>query len=113
MQHIVNIAFDFDDERIKKSVENRIENELNSIVKKIVVDHIAPVKNTAGGMWSGKQVNDWSYFNARLDKFAEGFLYEHKEEVIDLAAKMLVDSYKRTKAWKEKVADVLKEIEDE
>ena len=103
MQHFMTIAFDFDDEKVKKVVENRIENELNSIVEKIVVDHIAPVKNTAVGIWSGKsEVNDWSYFNARLDKFAEAFLYEHKEEVIDLAAKMLADSYRRTKAWKEK-----------
>lgn len=65
MQHIVNIAFDFDDEKVKSNIEKTIE-------KQVVAERII-----------------------------RAIFLEHKDEIIEKAAYILADSFKRTKAWKE------------
>ena len=45
MQHVINIAFDFDDEKVKEIAENAIDNDINSIIEKIIIDYLAPEKS--------------------------------------------------------------------
>lgn len=104
MQHILNIAFDFDDDAVKEKVEKSINNELDNIIGTIIKDQIAPY-NTP---WYGTQKErDWSRLSNRVDRLITSFINEHKEEIIERASDKLVDSLKRTKAWKEKYQETL------
>ena len=104
MQHIINIAFDFDDEKVKAIAENTVAKELDSIIKGIVLDHIAPVKRIS---WGNGKAYDWGAFDRRTSEIIEKFLADNKDEILDRAATKLSESYKRTKAWKEKAEESL------
>ena len=103
MQHIVNVAFDFDDAKVAESIENQVHKE--------VVDNItAEVK---------KIIYKRSYYGDGFDKnnpeplrhiveiLAKNIMDEHKEQIIEIAASKLADSLKRTKAVKEAVGNIL------
>lgn len=104
MQHIVNIAFDFDDEKIKSIVEDAVSNELDSIIRKIVLDHIAPISISVYG---DVKRRNWDVFDIKTREIIEEFLEANKDEILDKAATKLSESYKRTKAWREKAEETL------
>lgn len=105
MQHVLNIAFDFDDDKIRSIAENAVETELDKIVKDIILDQIAPMSKPS--YYSNEMERDWSRFNARVDNQINDFIKLHKDEIIDSAANKLVDSLKRTKVWKEKYEEII------
>ena len=102
-QHIVNIAFDFDDDKARQIAESTIDNEMHNIVKNIVLDKIAPFENT---WYSNKAGRNWSQFNAKVDNQIRDFINENKDEIIERVASKVAESVKRTKAWKEKFEEV-------
>lgn len=102
MQHVINIAFDFDDEKVTKIAENAIENDINSIIEKIILDYLAPEHTYYMG-WSTKTERSWEKLKNKIDARIDVMLNEHKDEIIEMASDKLVRSYQRTKAWKEKV----------
>lgn len=104
MQHIVNIAFDFDDEKVKSIAEDAVSNELDSIIRKIVLDHIAPISISVYG---DVKRRNWDTFDSKTREIIEEFLEANKDEILDRAATKLSESYKRTKAWKEKAEETL------
>jgi hypothetical protein len=104
MQHIVNIAFDFDDEKVKSIAEDAVSNELDSIIRKIVLDHIAPISISVYG---DVKRRNWDTFDSKTREIIEEFLEANKDEILDRAATKLSESYKRTKAWKEKAEEAL------
>lgn len=107
MEHILNIAFDFDDEKVKKAAEDAVNNEMTKIVKEIVTDKIAPMSSG----WYGKQERDWKNLWDKVDSAISEMLAEHREEIIEKAADKLVKSAKSTKAWKEKFAEIMDEVD--
>ena len=107
MEHILNIAFDFDDERVKKTAEDAVNNEMTKIVKEIVTDKVAPMSSG----WYGKPERNWENLWDKVDSAINGILAEHREEIIEKAADKLVKSAKATKAWKEKFAEVMNEVD--
>lgn len=109
MQHILNIAFDFDDEKVKKVAENTVENELDRIIKDIVTDKIAPMKYNT---WRpNERERDWSGLHNTVKDTVETMINEHKDEIIELAADKLVKSIKSTKAWRSTKEEIMKEME--
>lgn len=104
MQHIVNIAFDFDDEKVKSIAEDAVSNELDSIIRKIVLDHIAPISISVYG---DVKRRNWDTFDSKTREIIEEFLEANKDEILDRAATKLSESYKRTKAWREKAEETL------
>ena len=104
MQHIVNIAFDFDDEKVKSIAEDAVSNELDSIIRKIVLDHIAPM---AISVYGDVKRRNWDAFDSKTREIIEEFLETNKDEILDRAATKLSESYKRTKAWREKAEETL------
>lgn len=104
MQHILQVAFDFDDERVRGIVEKAIEQDLDTIIKGIILDNLAPEKYSYYG---GKKDRNWEVFNDKAKERIDAILLEHKQDIIDLAANKLADSFKRTKAWKEKTQEVI------
>lgn len=111
MQHVINIAFDFDDNKVKEIAENAIDNDINSIIEKIIIDYLAPEKSYYQG-WGKKTERSWEELKNKINDRIDAMLNEHKDEIIEMASDKLVDSYKRTKAWKEKVNQKL-DKEDE
>ena len=104
MQHILEIAFDFDDDKVKTLAEKAVENDLDKIITDIVTDKIAPMERQR---WSDRQERNWNNFNHRLDTAIAKMLDEHKEEILDRASEKLKESLRRTKAWKERYAKVM------
>ena len=104
MQHILNIAFDFDDEKVRTIAEKKIEQDMDSIVKGIILDHIAP---EIYNRYRGQTDRNWEVFNQKVNDRIDNIMEEHKQEIIELAAVKLADSFKRTKVWKEKASESL------
>jgi len=105
MQHILNIAFDFDDEKAKKTAERAVESELDKIIRDIVTEKIAPTEVSFYSKETGKR--DWSSFYYRVDNIFRDFLEENKYDIINVAAAKLVKSVQSSKAWKEKVEEAV------
>lgn len=104
MQHILNIAFDFDDGKVKKQVEAAIENNLNDIIKAIITDQIAPM---GYDIYTRKRERNWDNFNAKVDRELKIFIEDHKEEILERSATKIAESLKRTKLWREKVDGII------
>lgn len=107
MEHILNIAFNFDDEKVKKTAETAVENEMQTIIKDIVTDHIAPMSSG----WYGKQERDWSHMWNVVERVIEKIIADNREEIIEKASDKLVKSARSTKAWKEKFTEVMNEVD--
>ena len=107
MQHIINIAFDFDDDKANKIAENTVENELDRIIKGIVTDKIAPMKHNT---WRpNERERDWTLLYNAVKNTVETMINEHKDEIIELAADKLVKSVKSTKAWRSTKEEIIEE----
>lgn len=96
MEHLVTIAFDFDDKTVAKKIEDTVE--------KAVVDKItAEVEEKLFERYWGRRKVDPE--NDRLSLWTENVVKEiflrYKEEIITKAAEIAADSFKRTKVWKE------------
>ena len=97
MEHIVQFAIGFDDEGIRKRVE---ENAYNDILGKLVGE---AKKSLSLNCSEYQQRERWQTI---VDKALRNYFDENKEAIIDLAASKLTEHYKRTKAFKEKMANV-------
>ena len=111
MQHVINIAFDFDDEKVTKIAEAAIENDINSIIEKIIIDYLAPEKTYYYG-WEKKTDRSWEALSKKIDDRIDALIEKYKDEIIEMASDKLVESYRRTKAWKERTSQKL-DKEDE
>lgn len=103
--HVLNIAFDFDDDKVRDIAEKTIEKDMDTIVKNIILDHLAPRTRT---LFSNPKDRDWNGFEELLTQRIDAILYKHKDEIIELAATKLSESYKRTKIWKQRTEEVMK-----
>lgn len=98
MEHIVQFAINIDDQTIKKRLE---ENAYQDICDRLVneaYNYLGRGTRTARPRW-----------DIIVDEAIDRFVEAHKNEVIDVAAEKLKESYFRTKAYKEKMKDVLDE----
>lgn len=94
MEHIVQFAINIDDQTIKNRLE---ENAYNDICKKIEKEALERVPRRYGQpLW---------------DNLIEGaladMLQDNKDEIINLAAEKLVESYKRTKVYKDTMKNAM------
>ena len=97
MEHIVQFAIGFDDEGIRKRLE---ENAYNDILDKLVIE-----------AKKGLSLNCSDYRNRErwqtmVNEALRDYFDENKEAILDLAASKLAEYYKRTKAFKEKMSNV-------
>lgn len=102
--HVLNIAFDFDDDKVRAIAEKSVEQDMNTIIKNIILDRIAP---EGTGYFSGDKGRLWDKFDIIVKDCVDEILEDHKPEIIEVAANKLVESIKRTKVWKEKYKEVL------
>lgn len=106
MQHIVNIAFDFDDDKIAKKIE---DDAYNDVLKMIYAD-IQKVICGRKNYWdSTPNPNNLNPLIEIIREEARDILMENKEVIIQAAAEGLVESVKRTKKFKGAVNEVIGE----
>ena len=95
--HIVNVAFDYDDDKVRKILEesayNAVIKDIKKDVMEAVIDH--PFKKGE------------SFFKEKLRYMVQdsidSMLEDYKSEIIDAAAEKLVEKFSRTKAFKDKM----------
>ncbi len=104
MQHIVNIAFDFDDDKVRSIAEKKCQDSMDAIIKEIILDQIAPMRYS---YYDKKETRDFSLMHGKLDKAIRDFVESHGDEIMDRAAEKLADNFKRTKIWKEKAKEAM------
>ena len=101
MEHIVQFAIGIDDEAIRKRIEEHSVENIEKELKQYVVNRIFHTYRS-----NADPEND------PISEFAKNIIKEamngYRDEIIQRAAELLVDSYKRTKAWKESVEGVIK-----
>lgn len=103
MQHIVNVAFDFDDKKITESIEDQVHKEvvdnITNEIKRIIYK-----KNYYG---HGYDDTNSEPLRKLVEKNVQDIMGTYKEQIIEMAANKLSDSLKRSKAVKEAVGKVL------
>ena len=103
MEHIVQFAIGIDDDaivkRIKENAEKNITKELRAKVGSLMF----------GVNYRGDEIEAITQWTEAL--FRE-YLNEHKDEIIQLAAKFLAERLAKTKAAREVLGDVVKAAED-
>lgn len=96
MEHIVQFAIGIDDAAIQQRVE---DNAYNDILKILLDDAKRDLPKTYGTV-------NWRFL---IEETLENFIERNREEIINCAAKELCESFKRTKAFKEKMSDTMEE----
>ena len=104
MEHIVQFAVGIDDEAIKRNVEEHAVEHIKKELKRDVANKIFKSRNY-GRNEADPTSDPLSDFSTEIVK---DVMASYKDEIIQRAAELLVDSYKRTKAWKETVEGVIK-----
>lgn len=84
MQHIINVAFDFDDQRITESIENQVEQQVvHNITEE--VKHLIFEKR-----WGNNyNENNPTPLRRMIEDQIAIILDEHKAEITNNASKML------------------------
>lgn len=102
MEHIVQFAVGIDDkaivENVTKHAEETITKELTQQVRNRLFE----------SSYYNKNATEKDPLNAYAERLLTKWLDDHKEEIVDKAAKLLADKLSRTKAVKERA---VKEIE--
>lgn len=101
MQHIVQIAFDFDDEKVTKSIEKNVESEV--------------IKNITGEVkreFIEKRYENESGLKDVVAAVVKEVIEEKKDDIVKMASQMLCDKLFRTKAVKEAALEAVLNKED-
>lgn len=105
MEHIVQFGVNIDDEKIVKTAEAKVEKIINDVVKADIYEALTGIR----------EYNKYEYFKCLrmlVNDAVEKLCKENKEEIIKLAADRLAEKLSRTKAAKEAIEKVLKEMEN-
>ena len=106
MQHVVTVAFDFDDKTIQKIVESSAEKKIVEEIKDMMLQKIYRSRG-----WNSKTIDPKNDpFSEWTESIIRDLFNENKEEIMDRAAKLVADSVKKSKYYKEGIADICKEV---
>lgn len=103
MEHIVQIAFDFDDERVRQTIENTVKKE---VIDGIQADITKTLLRNFGSWNNNKEC-------ALVDLVrneVSAFLGENKDVIVEAAAKNLAERLAKSKKGKELLEGLEKEV---
>ncbi len=105
MQHVVTVAFDFDDKTIQKIIESGAEKKIVEEIKDMLLQKIYRSRG-----WGSRKIdpND-DPFSEWTESIIRDLFNENREEIMDRAAKLVADSVKKSKYYKDGIADICKE----
>lgn len=106
MEHILNIAFDFDDNRVRDVIERQACEQVISKLSKDIENALEA--EATGRYYNCGQAGDGiaAIAKARVDRIID----DNKDIIIQEAAKQLADRLMRTKAAKNAVEAAVKEL---
>lgn len=101
MQHIIQFAFDFEDDKVRKSIEQNIENQIvTNIQKKIEKEYFEK-------RWGENPVDNL------VSTQVKDVVEEHKGEIIERTARLLCERLLRKKGVKEQILGNIEENKEE
>ena len=103
MEHIVQIAFDFDDERVRQTIENTVKKE---VIDGIQTDITKALLRNFGSWNCSKESALVDLMRERTDNF----LKENKDVILEAAAKNLSERLAKSKKGKELLEGLEKEV---
>lgn len=107
MEHIVQIAFDFDDVRVRQTIENTVKKEVIDGIQRDITEALLHNFGSWDGRWNRSKEN------ALVDLMRErtdDFLKENKDVILEAAAKNLSERLARSKKGKELLEGLEKEV---
>lgn len=104
MEHIVQFAIGIDDEAIRKSIRETAKKQIVEDIKRDLEGEIFHFDYYRKDEKLGLSI-------ASRD-IVQNVLEGHKNEIIELAAAMLLEYMKKTKAVREAVAETIKKAEE-
>lgn len=104
MQHIVEVAFDYNDKQISEYIESQLENDVRD---SIVAKAWGKFKDSVPSMTYDR---DRDFMDFMADAVYQRFMEEHGAELVRLAALTLAKRTDHRKAWKEALADAEAEL---
>ena len=106
MQHVITVAFDFDDKTVEKIVESGAEKKIVEEIKDMLLQKIYRSRH-----WGNKNIEpDYDPFSEWTESIIRDLFNENREEIMNQAAKLVADSVKKSKYYKEGIADICKEV---
>ncbi|RHJ96145.1 hypothetical protein DW090_01430 [Olsenella sp. AM05-17] len=99
MQHIVEVAFDFNDKQISEYIEKQLEKDVRDGV---VSKAWGKFKDSVPGITYDR---DREFMDFVADAMYRRFMEEHEDELVRLAALTIAMRAERRRAWKEALAD--------
>lgn len=97
MQHIIQFAFDFEDDRIRKSIEQNIENQI-----------VSNIESQLNKQYFEKRWGD-NPVESMVSESVKKIMRENKDEIIKTTARMLCERLVRSA---EQVLEEMKESEE-
>lgn len=101
LQHIIQFAFDFEDDKIRKSIEQNIENQ----VVKNIQEQIK--KGYFEKRWGENPVDNL------VDTQVKNVVEKHKDEIIERTAHLLCERLLRRKSVKEQILGIVEKNKEE
>ena len=107
-QHVVSVAFDFDDAKVKDILEQscvrHVEEELHqTVLKKLVVPRMGTFRDPNPKAEPSDPLQGWVINQVRIN------LDEWKDDICRQAGKILAESMMRSKPSREKILEIMKE----
>lgn len=108
--HIVSFSVGIDDDAIKKNVEDLATKQIINDIKQGIINKVFAMNRygaqaTATDYFGNIKLSPDAQLSDMSKRIIKETIGEFKDEIISEAAKMLANSYIRTKAWKERVGD--------
>lgn len=108
MEHLVTIAFDFDDKTVADKISKTVEKQVTEEIKKEV-----EAKLFEKARWPKEPDPARDPLSLWTRELVREIFLENKDAIVERASEILADSYRRTKVWKEAAAGKIQETEDE
>ena len=105
MQHVVTVAFDFDDASVQRIIESGAEKKIVEEIKQDLLRKIYQARR-----YGSKKIEpDYDPLSEWTESIIRDLFNKNKEEIMDRAAKLVADSVKKSKYYKEGIADICEE----
>ena len=99
--HIVNVAFDYDDDKVRKVLEDTAYDTVIKDIKKDIMEAVIDSSYKKGeGVFKEK-------LRYMAQDSIDSMLEDYKSEIIEAAAEKLAEKFSRTKVFKDKMKEAM------
>ena len=102
--HLIQLSIDMDDGRIKDIVERQASEQIIKHMRQEIEKTLFSHRGWQSEATDPRRRDGYSDY---VETVFKEFLEKNREDILDRAAAKLVESVKRTKAFKEKVTNIL------